>query len=142
MSGISGTGRPPSAIHGINYHKPPRQQPIGTLTQANPVSGTKYTLLDTVTNVRVQGIEAEVTWTVQPSPLEIHLTIDGFSRTIQKANPVTATPYYWDVWLGIILATALRHVPFFFEARSLKVELETTGGTVQSLDGRIAYALF
>ena len=71
-----------------------KQQPDASLNQANPVSGTKYTVLDTIRNVRIIGIEVNVTWTVQPSPLEIHITIDGQTLRFFKTDPVSATAYF------------------------------------------------
>jgi len=59
------------------YNVCPKEKADGTLTQANPISGTKYTVLSTTRRVRILNIAARVTWTVQPNPLEIHLTIDG-----------------------------------------------------------------
>lgn len=126
-----------------------QQQADATLSQANPVSGTKYTVLDTTTNVRIISIAVRCTWTVQPSPLEIHITIDGQTITHAGTNPVS------DDWLFIDFTNAelneatqlldssnaeLKRRAFAYEGRSVKVEAEITGGTVSNLSARVKYA--
>ena len=117
------------------------------LSQANPVSGTKYTILDTIKNVRIIDIIIKCTWTVQPTPLELHLTIDGQSITFPFTDPVSNTIYCVflhgnspNKW-GQLSVTA--HSPsrsFLIEGRSVKVEAEITGGTVSNLFARVLYA--
>lgn len=125
----------------------PAHQADATLSQANPVSGTKYTLLDTCKNCRIIGIMAKVTWTVQPTPLEVHVTIDGQTITHTKTNPASATNHFAEVWQGA--AEDAQGLPdtdigmrrnWVYEGRSIKIEVETTGGTVSSLDARVKYA--
>lgn len=133
--------------HGVDIF---RHQPDAVLTQANPNTGVKYTVLDTIRDVRIISAIANVEWTVQPTPLELHFTIDGQAVAHIKDAPVTATDYFVDTQGGMVLAgnqhgmqafTANRDTPFVFEGRSIKIEAETTGGTTQSLDARVKYAL-
>jgi len=127
---------------------PPQQQADATLSQANPASGTKYTVLDTTPNARIIGISVSVTWTVQPTPLEIHVTIDGQTITYTIPNPVSAFKYLCanDVREPessqpiIDTANYMLMGAFLREGRSIKIEAETTGGTVSSLDARVKYA--
>lgn len=123
-----------------------KQQPDATLSQANPVSGTKYTVLDTqqAQKIRIIGISVQCTWTVQPTPLEIHITIDGQTVTFTFTDPVTATDYFaknasanaeTDQELNVTEPT----VAFLREGRSAKVEAETTGGTVSNLSARVKW---
>jgi hypothetical protein len=119
---------------------------LASLSQANPVSGTKYLVLDTTKNCRINDIAVWDTWTVQPNPLEVHITIDGESLTFTQANPVTATAYYPIISALVALnaqpmgGTHLDHRPFFLEGRSIKVEAEITGGTSNPLDCRVIYS--
>lgn len=128
----------------------PEQQADATLNQANPVSGTQYTVLDTMRNVRIKSISIQCTWTVQPTPLEVHVTIDGQSIIYTVANPVTATDYfashgsaYTPAW-QILETTDRFHTgrPFLYEGRSVMIEAEITGGTVQNLSARVKYAQY
>ena len=122
-------------------------QTDASLSQATPTSGTKYTVLDTVKNVRIIGIVASVTWTGQPTPLEIHVTIDGQAYTFTVTDPVSATKYYARLLSGnAITAQPLVTTDvevtraFLLEGRSVKVEAETTGGTVSNLSATVKYA--
>lgn len=125
------------------------QQADAVLSQANPVSGTKYTVLDTVKNARIMSMEVDCAWTVQPTPLQLHVTIDGQTIIFSLIDPATATGYYAKVWpasaedsQGLDGATVFpQYKPFIVEGKSIKIEAEITGGTVQSLDARIKYAL-
>jgi len=136
----------PSVVHPA--YQPPVDQDDATLTQA-PVSGTKYTVLDTTPNVRIISISVQCTWTVQPTPLEIHITIDGKTITHTFTNPVTATDYIAFIdptkaataqGLSATAALDLGLPPFLREGRSIKVEAEITGGTVSNLSARVKYA--
>jgi hypothetical protein len=122
------------------------------LNQATPVSGTKYTVLDTTRNCRIHSIVAKVTWTVQPTPLEIHLTIDGEAFVATQANPVTATDYALAQSVATDMLAAVAGVfttaynvdalPIYnYEGQSVKVEVETTGGTVDPLECRVKYSV-
>jgi len=125
---------------------PPTHQADASLSQDNPISGTKYTVLDTTENVRIIDILASVTWTVQPTPLEVHITIDGRSLALSVSNPATGTPYspaFLNIGneQGSLSATlGLSTRPFFLEGRSVKIEAETTGGTVSNLTCRVKWA--
>lgn len=127
--------------------QPPEHQEDATLDQDDPVSGTKYTLLATTTNVRIIGGAVKVTWTVQPSPLEVHITIDGVLYTFTKEDPVTATFYMVRRFDASLAETAqlleetltLAHA-FLLVGRTVKVEVETTGGTVSNISARVKYA--
>jgi len=127
-----------------------QHQADAVLSQASPASGTLYTVLDTTANVMIYGIFVKVTWTVQPTPLEIVVTIDGITLTYGVANPVSTQNYrpYWSfrtAALNKLIASddggtdASFGVPFI-EGRSVKVEARTTGGTVSSLDCIVKYA--
>jgi hypothetical protein len=127
---------------------PPKLQAQTVLTQASPVSGTKYVVLATTNNVRIIKALAAVTWTVQPNPLEIHVTVDGRAEYGAYTNPVSTSQY------GLVLSqtgellfylTTSVYAPqraFLIEGKSIKVEAETTGGTVSQLLTRCDYALF
>lgn len=119
-----------------------------------PSSGTKYewstdgavaNALGTLKNVRLISLAAKVVWSVQPNPLEIHVTIDGQEITFTVANPVSTT-WYFAVLNGALATGGLGttdYAPqraFLMEGRSVKVEAETTGGTVTDLNARIKYA--
>ncbi len=124
----------------------PTNQADAVLTQDNPVSGTKYTVLAPTPNCRIIGAAVKVTWTVQPTPLEMHVTIDGVLHTFTFTDPVTATNYTPLNWNaadvhGTLLATAMvTAVQFMFEGRSIGIQVETTGGTVSNLYSRVKYA--
>ena len=121
-----------------------KQKADATLSQA-PVSGTKYTVLDTKRNVRIIGISVQCTWTVQPTPLEIHITIDGQTVTFTFTDPVSATDYFAKNSLATAetaqeLTVTQPDVPFLREGQSVKVEAEITGGTVSNLSARVKWS--
>jgi len=125
---------------------------------AAPVSGTKYewrtgasgagAALGTQKNVRILGISIILTWaTTQPTPLEIHFTIDGIAFTGSFANPVTATSYYITLrsfTASAVLSTidSLPSSPFIVEGKSVKVECAITWATTQptNLTMRVKWA--
>jgi len=131
-----------------------QQQADATLSQANPTANTLYTVLSTTQNVRVISMIASVTWTVQPDPLELVVTIDGRTINYSFSNPATATNYTAiesvasmaaaasaQVLATTLSATVLKLPPF--EGRSVKIEARTgatTAGTVQNLAARVKYA--
>ena len=124
-----------------------KHQPDATLDQADPASGTKYTLLDTTRNVRIISISAKCTWTVQPSPLEVHLTIDGIAHKFSAVDPVSTDLYFAFVREGFHETNQLLETTaygpyraFLIEGRSVKVEVEITGGTVSNLSARVKWA--
>ena len=126
------------------------QQPDAVISQANPVSTTLYTVLDTTVNCRIYSIATSVTWGVtQPTPLEVVLTIDGNTIIYSKSNPVTAT--YYDattvseqVEASQFLDTsnAARTRSFLIEGRSVKVQVRVTWAVTQPtpLVCRVKYA--
>jgi len=126
-------------------HPVPEYQADAVLSQANPVSGTKYVVLATTKNARIMSIHIVCTWTVQPTPLEVHLTIDGLTITGGFVNPVSTTSYYarhsaLAQSLYISTADPSAYMAFLMEGRSIKVEVEITGGTVSNLSARVKYA--
>lgn len=130
---------------------PPERQADAVLPKANPVSGTKYTVLDTTKNVRLKGIGVAVTWaTTQPTPLEVHVTIDGQTLTFKQTDPVSAT-YYMPIMSPhkdateqemSVSGSAQYYKAFLMEGRSVKVEVEITWAVTQPtpLVCRVKYA--
>jgi len=139
---------------GTRPQVPPEHQPDATINVNNPVSGTKYewgyppgTPLGTQKNVRIIEISATCTWTAQPTPLEIHLTIDGNNITFGQANPVSGFNYSPEWWPDKAEADQLMiqdgyspYRAFLIEGRSVKIEAEITGGTVSLLSARVKWA--
>ena len=127
-----------------------QQQDDAVLDQDNPDSGVKYTVLDTTRNVKIESIIAVCTWSVQPSPLEIHLTVDGQAIRYSLTDP-ESTKFYLAVrtaecapanqLLFAIPATrSADYRAFLKEGRSVKVEAEITGGTVSNLSARMKWS--
>jgi hypothetical protein len=125
--------------------KVPELQADAVLSQANPVSGTKYAVLPTTRNVRIIGSMIYVTWTVQPNPLELHMLVDGIQCTWAQANPVSPTFYYpynhpgYAANSQYLDTTRPDNRVFLLEGRSIFVEAEITGGTVNPLVCRVKY---
>ena len=119
-----------------------------TLSHGAPVSAGKYVALDTTKNVRIYGIMVSVTWTVQPTPLELHATIDGIAVKWSKIDPVSATPYFAHINPALPMtaqnlsdaAAETTRQAFLIEGRSIKIEAATTGGTVSNLSAKVIYA--
>lgn len=132
----------------ITPHKPFiwQHQADATLTEANPTSGQKYTVLDTTKNCRIIGIIVQCTWTVQPTPLEIHITIDGNAIVCAKGNPASTIDYGANIQRNNqdgsleVMDYPKQYGNMMLEGRSVKVEAEITGGTVQELKARVKYA--
>jgi len=128
----------------------PEIQADAYLSQANPVSGTKYIVLDTTKNVRVISICAWLTWaTTQPTPLEVHVTIDGQVWTFSVTDPVSNSAYKANISASgsesnqvLDAGTALSHNLCLLEGRSVKVEVEITWAVTQPtpLVCRVKYA--
>lgn len=122
-----------------------QHMPDATLSQSYPLSGTKYTVLNTTKNVKIWSIAVECTWTVQPTPLEIHITIDGVSFTASQSNPVSDTwyyvwfPYYSENPAFVTSGGALSKD--ILVGSSIEVEAEITGGAVSNLVARVKYAI-
>lgn len=118
----------------------PERQADATLSQANPVSATRYTVLDTTANVRIYSIVGKITWaTTQPTPLTIYVTIDGHTFIFSQVDPVSATDYGIMVIESAVvgaqgMVAAGTHAPyrsFILEGRSVKVEIEITWAVTQ-----------
>lgn len=116
------------------------------LNQAAPVTGTKYEVLAETKNVRIIGIAIKVTWTVQPTPLELEVIVDGEQMLFSKTDPVTATLYYpkpsSDRAPATFYLDTVDHPlsrAFLFEGKTVTVNVETTGGTVSNLFCRVKY---
>lgn len=132
----------------------PALQADATLSQASPTSGTYYTILDTTKNVRLESIAVNCTWTVQPDPLNLRVTLDGNVFVYAQANPVSTQNY--NPVLITLLAPAGPHpmvatagngneMLYMFamlmrDFRIVKVEAAVTGGTVSNLTGRVRFS--
>ena len=132
-------------------NKPPIMQDDLILNQANPGTGVIYPLLVLTGNVRIISIAMSCTWTVQPTPLECHITGD-VQITHPQGNPVS-TRYYIPSIIsqsamaagGISDSTVFDpsiNRPFLYESGAMAIGFEVTGGTVQNLDARIKWALY
>lgn len=132
---------------GVPHQIPPTHQADAVLNQGNPVSGTAYPVLAATNNVRIISIAVSVTWTVQPNPLEVHVTIDGNTITYTVANPVSAT-YYFARPAAALAETAQildtnyysHYRAFLLEGKNVAITAETTGGTTSNLACRVKYA--
>jgi len=79
----------------ILAHEKIVQQPDAAISQANPVSGTLYTVLDTTPDAIIELVSFNVTWSVtQPTNLRLIVTVDGVVQTYTTASPVSGTNYY------------------------------------------------
>lgn len=123
------------------------QAPAST-SQANPVSATYYTVLNTQANCRLISVRLRtgngVAGTVQA--LTCKVTIDGQTETATVSNP-TANTYYYLAWsgnAGIALSTTeyTSYKEFIIEGQSIKVEASVTW-TLQPtpLEGYVKYEL-
>ena len=122
-------------------------QEDAVLDQANPVSGQKYgvgALGTAKKNVRLIYIAVKCVWTVQPSLLEIHLTINGRSIAIPRNDPETDIFYYptcnANLEFTLNAVDPIQRAFFLDKSRSVKVEAEVTGGTVSNLSARVKWA--
>ena len=118
------------------------------LNQANPVSGTQYMVLNAVPMVKVKAMNASVTWTVQPTPLEVWTTEDGVQEEHFIANPDSTEVYHakdvmsalqTDFTLCLNDADNTRGTQLNVMGKEVTVEAETTGGTVQNLSCVVTY---
>jgi len=132
------------------YPVPERQDDSVTII-ANPVSGTKYEWRAGATgsgaelgiqkNVRIISIFAALTWaTTQPTPLEVHVTLDGEAITHTKTDPVSLAGLFAErtsnatpALQGFGAAT-LAYRPFIYEGRLCKIEIEITWAVTQPTD--------
>jgi len=128
-----------------------QQQADAAINQAGPVSTTLYDVLATAFNVRILSISVSVIWTVQPTPLEIVITIDGITIIHAVTNPISTTSYLCVPGKDVAPATqyllAMTGVTpeelgpvILYEGRTVRVQARTTGGTVQNLIARVKWA--
>ena len=135
------------------YHRPPRRQADSVTLIAAPVSGTKYVWragetgagaeLGDQSNVRIISINAVLTWaTTQPTPLEVHITIDGQAIIHAKVNPVSAdfhnayvsrstSQVTQSLETDLVASAAVFFPSPLYEGRSFKVEVEITWAVTQ-----------
>jgi len=129
----------------------PKHQEDSLTVIATPVSGTKYVWragetgsgaeLGEQKNVRIISINAVLSWaTTQPTPLEVHLTIDGQPITFGQTDPVSATNYVAvcrprAAMASQIFSTADTSTSAFLcEGRIVKIEIEITWAVTQPTD--------
>lgn len=135
---------------GIRHVIPPTFQADAVISQANPVSGTKYTVLPSTANVRLRSLSIKADWTVQPTPLESHITFDGIETTYAGANPATGDYFSpttdQDSGAGAPTSQVMvnqwtdRYIDIMpVESKSMSITGEITGGTVQLLYCRVKY---
>ena len=125
-----------------------QQHADATLSQDNPVSATLYTVFAAARNVRIISVNVSVTWTVQPTPLEIVLTIDGQTIIHAQTNPTSAGNYMIrrkgnaaeSAQVFQTDDTEDSRKAFVYEGRTVKVEARTTGGTTSNLSARVKHA--
>lgn len=115
-----------------------KHQPDAVISQANPVSTTLYTVLDTNKNVKLISIDANITWAVtQPTPLEVVITIDGNTIIHLVANPVSANNYEAQIAKHANEANqslvALNNDRFMnlYKGKSVKVQIRITWAITQ-----------
>ena len=125
----------------------PEHQTEVNLDQLNPVSGTQYETLAPTELVRIISIAARSTWTVQPNPLEVHLTIDGNVITFTRANPnnnvwytCAVTDPNVDTSQPMQTVAFARERTFLLEGRSVAITGEIIGGTVSRLQVKLKWA--
>lgn len=136
-------------IGGMSY-QPPTQETDAYLDRSGaspPASGTSYSVLATTKNVRVKAICTNIAFTVQPNPLEVHGVIDGITYLWTMTNPATATYYYCMIdsrnaqnAQGFVTTQPDPNRAFLIEGRSISINAEITGGTVQTLQCRVVHA--
>ena len=123
-------------------------QEYALLNQDTPGSGVQYSVLAATPRVRIISAIVVCTWTVQPTPLELHITIDGQVITHPFTNPVSLSNYYAyprptlapgaQTLFGAV--TESRRA-FLMEGHNIAIAAEITGGTVQNLSARIKWAI-
>ena len=122
-----------------------KHQADATIDQANPVSGTWYTVLDTTKNVRLIGISCRTGKTTPGtvSNLNIQVTIDGQVLPAGAVDPTANTVYNITNPSApdLRLTTSDRSSSFLLEGRSVKVEVKVIW-TVQPdpLEAWVKYA--
>lgn len=116
------------------------------INQVNPISGTEYEVMATSKHVEILLMSAHVVWTLQPTPLEIHIYINGVKAiTHTRGNPATATEYYANSQpeSPLLSQTFTGTLPIIAKLwpriETIRVTAEITGGTVQNLYCRFLY---
>ena len=105
---------------------------------ANPATGVQNSILTEHFNPRILSIAAQVTWTVQPDPLEIHLILDDLTYRWFRSNPITATWYYAELEPtaligGMPMSSTRPDIAFLIEGRKMtSLKFESTGGTTSN----------
>ena len=125
-------------------------KPDAAISQANPVSGTIYPVLAATTSpTRILGVVCSVTWTVQPTPLELYIIIDGITFTYAVVNPISTQgyeprkqgQYAPDGNELVVSPNQISYYPYLMEGKTVSISAETTGGTVSNISCRVRYAL-
>jgi len=119
------------------------------LNQANPVSGTQYVVLPETTYVWIYGSEAEVTWTIAVTNLQLHYTLDGIVITHTVAAPVSGAPHSIYKTVGsqalapagqpLVAAYGNTTQRVVYKSKVCSITAECTGGTANPLEARIKY---
>ena len=124
-----------------------------TINQVNPASGTGYPVLAIQeTGVRIIGIMGQCTWTVQPSPLEIQVSMGATTIIYNQTDPVTLNAYacvnssMMDVDAQQMIDIVANVDPanaraFLVDGVNVGIMAEITGGTVQNLGCSVLYQL-
>lgn len=115
------------------------QQADVTISQANPVSTTIYSVLAVNVHVRILAISAYVAWAVtQPDPLEVIITTSSNSYIYTKTTPVTTTYYSACTIRGhvsevqqVLDAAGSESRAFLFDDKSISVGVRVTWGVTQ-----------
>jgi len=74
--------------------------------------------------------------------LEIHITLDGSVVTHSYPGPASGIYYFVCNHVTLSMESADPKMAFLYEGRSVKVEAESTGGTVGVLTCNLEYAKF
>ena len=114
-------------------------QADATISQANPVSTTLYTVLPTTANVRIYSIAAQITWAVTQPTIEVVMVIDGQTLTFTAATPATATNHVAFIQTekanaSLVLTSTDAYSlyrAFLVEGRSVSVSIRTTWAVTQ-----------
>ena len=122
-------------------------QDDATLVQDDPVSTEINPVLLASDKVKVYSISASVTWTVQPSPLEIIVIIDGTTTILHvQEDPVSEQEYSAILlageppWLQGMDTTGLASSrAFIYEGHNVAINARTTGGTVSNITCRVKW---
>jgi len=119
----------------------PKHQADATLTQAAPVNGTWYTILDTTKNALIYAIVAEVATTGET--LEVKVTIDGQTYTGSVAHAADTAQFWFLNMEGAMNSNTSPYMAGIYAplmGRSVKVEIrKTTAAGAGNLIGRVTH---